>query len=256
MPKYVIDTSKGGRRLGRHVLIHSMLPEFSYYTSEQNARKVNYIRENQFGQNDILENTICSGSGMESILNSDLFRNNLGRQLGSRPYGLSDYISELNHYYPNCWKAGHLLNQDFGGQGDSSNLTPLTTYANRNHAIFEQHIRQIGQAIINFESHEYYRYSPYWFCIQYNVYVSEYGLLEDFDPGNILNGVHSHISINYDLVRYRKDAYVYDAVFDENIQEMPIIPNLEIFNDNTIRNFSNEGNCVYAQIHNCPEHFN
>ena len=82
---------------------------------------------------------------------------------------LKDNYSSYN------WIAGHLLNDNMGGDGVAQNLTPLTKLANREHATHEGRIKK---AIDRAYSHA--QFNPthgYWYGIRYKVEL-EPGVLD------------------------------------------------------------------------------
>ena len=71
---------------------------------------------------------------------------------------------------PRGWKAGHLLNDNFGGLEIAENLTPLTTKANRNHATIEGHVKRfLKRAAAYAEANPE---APYVYGVKYRVNIS------------------------------------------------------------------------------------
>lgn len=98
------------------------------------------------------------------------------------------------------WIAGHLLNDNLGGPGVASNLTPLTTAGNKNH------LNTCETAIKNFIIAAYSRTllnkaDTHWFGVEYSVTVSD----EKWDTTHkSLRHVATHLVINAKVVMQEK----------------------------------------------------
>lgn len=100
---------------------------------------------------------------------------------------------------PDKWVAGHLLNDNLGGDGKyKRNLTPLTKTANRNHATHEGRIKLACDMADLY--HRMNPNDPYWYGIRYTVKVAKlaFGGFAPYD------GAPSHIILNARLVRQDK----------------------------------------------------
>lgn len=233
------------------------MPNYSKITRSKLPRSIKGSRlipsKIRFGRSKsckVFGKKVISGSSIKVKLFSDIFRDDNGRRIGENPFGLKNYVQDLNQLYPQTWVQGHLLNQDFGGSGDHKNLTILTVAANNAHKIFENHIRNIGRAIINYETDV--PKSKYWYYIEYSVIVSRDIFLEIPDENHELNSVYSHISLEYSLKKTNKNDYVEDADICST-EEIPLIPDVAYSLNRTIRNFYRVGNTFKVEIHNCEE---
>lgn len=81
---------------------------------------------------------------------------------------------------PGKWKAGHLLNADFGGSGaDTKNLAPLTGTANRQHSTIENRIKGVLIAAGSWARRN--PGDPFWYGVRYVVTVNAINF-GDFSP--------------------------------------------------------------------------
>lgn len=112
---------------------------------------------------------------------------------------ISSRMQPLHDRDPGKWVAGHLLNDNLGGDGTmTANLTPLTKTANRNHATYEGRIKVACD-----RADLYHRSNPtaaYWYGIHYWVAVAG-AAFGDFKP---YNKAPSHITINARLIQQDK----------------------------------------------------
>lgn len=185
-----------------------------------------------------------SSSRMEVVMSTDIFRHNRGER---QPYGLSQFINALNEDYQGSWVAGHLLNGELGGSGDYENLTPLTQRANRNHASFENHIRRIGENLVNFENK--YPTHPSFFGIRYKVNVSD----EKYQGGLLRDdyGVALYITLECQVLMFNKNNYhLENPIIDLDFNEPLILPLLNIPDSDVVQISRNEMYHFKAKIMN------
>ena len=116
---------------------------------------------------------------------------------------LQPVMGLLNANSVKSWKAGHMLNAEFGGNGNSdANLTPLTTAANNAHRVFEGHIKrmlllcnQLDRADANVNE---------WYCVLYAVTVSPTTYANAPATNDMHSYAYSHISLQYGFVKLPK----------------------------------------------------
>lgn len=83
------------------------------------------------------------GSTMTAILGPDL-GDGQRRGTPTNANSLQPLMRLLHVNSAKTWKAGHLLNAEWGGSGTQNrNLTPLTAVANNAHRVFEGHLKRM-----------------------------------------------------------------------------------------------------------------
>lgn len=142
------------------------------------------------------------GSSMTALLGPDL-GDGQRRGTPTTANSLQPLMGLLNAHSGKRWKAGHLLNAEFGGDGDDdANLTPLTTAANNAHRVFEGHIKrmlllcnQLDYANPDVDA---------WYGVHYTVTVSPTVYAFALVPADMHSYAYSHISLNYRFVKLPK----------------------------------------------------
>jgi hypothetical protein len=76
------------------------------------------------------------------------------------------FVQDLNY----SWKRGHLVNGEWSGPGQWSNMTPLTPSDNVNHKTVEQYMRNFCQASLTYDATGPYK--PAWYGVAYLVQCS------------------------------------------------------------------------------------
>ncbi len=142
------------------------------------------------------------GSSMIALLGPDL-GDGQRRGTPTNANSLQPVMGLLNANSVKSWKAGHMLNAEFGGNGNSdANLTPLTTAANNAHRVFEGHIKrmlllcnQLDRADANVNE---------WYCVLYAVTVSPTTYANAPATNDMHSYAYSHISLQYGFVKLPK----------------------------------------------------
>lgn len=102
------------------------------------------------------------------------------RGSGTSDQSIPKWMKPLHTRDPDCWIAGHLLNDNMGGSGtDVCNLTPLTRKANADHEGYENAIKGVCIKAKQFDAKEKDR--KYWYGVYYKVVVSK----AQFDPTRV-----------------------------------------------------------------------
>ena len=147
-------------------------------------------------------NVSTGGSRMQALLGPDLGD---GQQRGTKTSAasLQPLMGLLNSHSAKRWKAGHLLNADLGGDGNSSaNLTPLTAAANNAHRIFEGHIKRmllLCNQLDRADSH-----AASWYGVFYDVRVSGTPYAAAPAVGDMHSYAPSYIRLSYRFVTLPK----------------------------------------------------
>ncbi|CDY77278.1 hypothetical protein BGLT_06190 [Caballeronia glathei] len=152
---------------------------------------------------------ISSGTRMEAILGPDA--SNVSRQYvpGTRTNGnsLREFMTALvQDSYTKDWKAGHLLNEELGGDGqNAANLTPLTSKANSAHKSFESHIKRMLLQCHRIDRED--KACTHWYGVEYKVQVSHDRYSAPFDADLIDSYVALFISIEYKYIKIEKARF-------------------------------------------------
>ncbi|MBN3853211.1 hypothetical protein G3N59_07475 [Paraburkholderia sp. Ac-20340] len=159
---------------------------------------------------------------MTALLGPDLGD---GQRRGSptNATSLQPLMGLLNANSVKRWKAGHLLNAEFGGSGiDDENLTPLTTAANNAHRVFEGHIKRM-LLLCNQIDRAYQDYND-WYGVLYVVTVSPLQYAVAPAAIDMHSYAYSHITLDYRFVKLPKfpvaglaGPFPYDAPAPPNI---------------------------------------
>lgn len=169
------------------------------------------------------------GTSMDVILGPTAAKSvNYGSKTSAK--SIPSLMRPLHARDPDKWVAGHLLNDNLGGDGEwTRNLTPLTKTANRNHATHENRIKNACEYADLF--HRTYPGHGYWYGIHYWVDVANISF-GNFSP---YNKAPSHITINARMVRMDKNtghmAYIHATDPDYGVMHFTNITALEIHND-------------------------
>lgn len=149
-----------------------------------------------------IANIPTGGSWMEAILGPDLGDGQV-RGSATNTTSLDPTISLMNGYSTKSWKAGHLLNAEFGGSGIlNDNLTPLTAAANAAHKTFEQHIKRMLVKCHQIDGSD--KQAPHWYGVWYRVDVDSNSYATAPAPADMHSYAYSHISIRYRFVKLPK----------------------------------------------------
>lgn len=139
---------------------------------------------------------------MTTLLGPDLGD---GQQRGTptNSTSLQPLMKLLNSHSHKKWKAGHLLNADFGGSGTmDDNLTPLTAAANNAHRVFEGHIKRMLY-LCNLIDRKNPGYNA-WYGVEYTVTVSPVKYALAPAANDMHSYAASHISLSYGFVKLLK----------------------------------------------------
>ncbi|MBX3588670.1 MAG: hypothetical protein KF796_18725 [Ramlibacter sp.] len=146
---------------------------------------------------------VCTGgSAMTALLGPDLGD---GQRRGSptTQNSLQPLMGLLNGFGAKKWKAGHLLNAEFGGSGLSDrNLTPLTSAANNAHKVYEGHIKRM-LLLCNQIDRAYQDYT-HWYGVLYTVNVSAVSYSNAPAVNDMYSYAYSHITLAYGFVKLPK----------------------------------------------------
>lgn len=144
----------------------------------------------------------CGGTSMTALLGPDLGD---GQRRGSPTNGnsLQPTMGLLNANSPKTWKAGHLLNAEFGGSGIAdANLTPLTSAANNAHRVFEGHIKRM--LLLCNQIDRTYNDDDEWYGVLYTVTVSPLTYAAVPATNDMHSYAASHIALDYRFVKIPK----------------------------------------------------
>ncbi|MCW5649415.1 MAG: hypothetical protein KIS62_06710 [Ramlibacter sp.] len=139
---------------------------------------------------------------MQALLGPDLGN---GQPIGSKTTqnSLQPLMGLLHQHSQKTWKAGHLLNADFGGSGIwDNNLTPLTSGANKAHSTFEDHIRRM--LLLCYQIDRQYPAYAEWYGVLYDVTVSAQKYAQTPSANDMHSYAYSHITLNYGFVKVPK----------------------------------------------------
>ncbi|MEQ5843481.1 hypothetical protein N0A02_28905 [Paraburkholderia acidicola] len=139
---------------------------------------------------------------MTALLGPDL-GDGVRRGSPTNTSSLQPLMRLLNARSHKKWKAGHLLNAEFGGSGiNDDNLTPLTAAANNAHRVFEGHIvRMLARCRQIDEQNQDY---IVWYGVLYTVSVSG-ARYATFPAANDMHSyARSHLSLDYRFVKIPK----------------------------------------------------
>jgi hypothetical protein len=216
---------------------------------------------------------ICTGgTSVKAVLGPDLAETNTDRHhlhQGSSTSGnsLQPLMGLLHEKSAKPWVAGHLLNSDFGGEGDKDkNLTPLTAAANGAHKFFENHVKKILLKCRDIDiKHPELKH---WYGVLYEVKVSSDPYSENRRPDDLHSYCFSNLTLTYRLITLPKsdttgfhcDELQPGDKMSVELQKMGIelqkrvasicAASDDIQNSN-IQNFKSEpGNRISVEIHN------
>lgn len=156
------------------------------------------------------------GSGMTAHLGPDYL---WARGTTTSAQSLPALMPELRAASSKNWIAGHLLNEELGGNGTlSQNLTPLTSAANSAHKVFETHIKAMLTACAHIEDDfksltvtqsagAAERQFPYFYGVRYRVTVSPERYAQNPDPLDLHSYVASYIDVDYRFFKYRRNRH-------------------------------------------------
>jgi hypothetical protein len=148
---------------------------------------------------------IRSGTFMEAVLGPDQSNVSSRYKLGTKTNSnsLRPFMQALaGDSRIQGWVAGHLLNEEMGGQGDvDENLTPLTTKANGAHKAYEAHIKKMLLQCHNVDRDN--KGNDEWYGVRYRVEAIASKALADL----IDTYVASYLSITYEYVTIKKDGF-------------------------------------------------
>lgn len=101
------------------------------------------------------------------------------------------------------WIAGHMLNEDLGGYGESKNFVPLTQSANNNHSTYENRIKNSYlSAVQRMDSYD----NDFWYGIYYRVTASAETFFNGpFYRNNLYCWVPSYITLRIEPVKVLKE---------------------------------------------------
>ena len=139
---------------------------------------------------------------MTALLGPDL-GDGQRRGTPTNAHSLQPVMGLLNAHSPKTWKAGHLLNAEFGGSGTKdANLTPLTTAANNAHRVFEGHIKRM--LLLCYQIDRAYQDYDEWYGVLYSVAVSPLEYANVPAQADMHSYAYSHISLDYRFVKLPK----------------------------------------------------
>lgn len=164
----------------------------------------------------------CTGTSMKVVLGPLAVDS---RNYGSRtnpssihqamvPLKRKDYIQfGKNMTKKGLWVAGHLLNDNLGGSGtQTTNLTPLTQTANKNHATYENYVKNmliVSGQLVRAKS------LNYMVGVEYQVNV--FGQFGDFKPYCY---APSHIKVFASLIKADNVTRELSAMSDHDVGEL------------------------------------
>jgi hypothetical protein len=150
---------------------------------------------------------ICSGTSMEAVLGPDQAHSSTGYYVSGTTTNNNSLRPFMNALSVDSgtrgWVAGHLLNEEMGGQGDADeNLTPLTSKANAAHKAYESHIKKMLQQchLIDRDNKGH----DWWYGVKYNVTAWPWATVY---PDLIDTYVASHLAITYKYIKIKKDGF-------------------------------------------------
>lgn len=220
--------------------------------------------------------SIKSGSYGRVYITSDIARPGAIQGTRVQVNSLSNYVSFLN----SCWGftdasryiSGHLINQDFLGNGIEENLTVLTTLANSAHKKVETLLRNVANSIrLNEDPIFLNNASPsHCYFIEYEVIVPDISFLHPtiYTNTDIRCSIFSHIDIAISIKAFAPQQYLNFLYQNRRggVQNNPIGNNYQMnrfyiepsltlalrTNDNVYRylGYDLQSDCYRFQIHN------
>jgi hypothetical protein len=197
---------------------------------------------------------IHSGTWMEAVLGPDQSNVSSYYRLGTKTNSnsLRPFMTALaDDSHMKGWIAGHLLNEEMGGQGDrDENLTPLTTRANSAHKAYEAHIKKMLLQCHRIDREK--KEIDAWYGVHYRVNVSTRPVFQDL----IDTYVASHISIEYRYIKIEKKRFpvlVIEQVgpLDPNLHMLKIAGKPASKSTNAVNEQCNQDNTRFSvEIHN------
>lgn len=146
---------------------------------------------------------LCTGgTSMTARLGPDL-GDGQRRGTPTNSNSLQPVMRLLNANSNKKWKAGHLLNAEFGGLGtQNSNLTPLTAAANNAHRVFEGHIKRM-LILCNQIDRAHGDYDE-WYGVLYTVTVSALTYANMPATNDMHSYAYSHLTLDYRFIKLPK----------------------------------------------------